>query len=82
MEDVSLIEKLFSLPKAVCKVIDVKSVLNSQSLKAISKQILGKQICKKYCLTNWERRPLLKCQKHYAAMDAYIIFRIYQKIKE
>ena len=49
-------------------------------LAAISKVILGKEICKKYCMTNWERRPLDDCQVHYAAMDAYIVLKIWEKM--
>ena len=51
-------------------------------LKNISKEILGKEICKQYTMTNWERRPLNKCQIHYAAMDAFIIFKIWDKLAE
>lgn len=50
-------------------------------LKSISKEILGKEICKKYTMTNWERRPLNLCQIHYAAMDAYIILKIWDKME-
>lgn len=51
-------------------------------LKNISKEILGKEICKLYTMTNWERRPLNKCQIHYAAMDSFIIFKIWDKLAE
>lgn len=50
-------------------------------MKSISKDILGKEICKKYTMTNWDRRPLHLCQIHYAAMDAYIILKIWDKLK-
>jgi ribonuclease D len=51
-------------------------------LKSISKEILGKEICKKFTMTNWDRRPLNRCQIHYAAMDAFIIFKIWDKLTE
>ena len=31
-------------------------------------------------MTNWERRPLNACQVHYAAMDAYIVLKIWEKM--
>jgi ribonuclease D len=57
--------------------------INKQfGLKNISKEILGKEICKQYTMTNWDRRPLNKCQIHYGAMDAFIIFKIWDKLAE
>lgn len=50
-------------------------------LKHISKEILGKEICKKYTMTNWQRRPLNACQIHYAAMDAFIVLKIWEKLE-
>lgn len=33
-------------------------------------------------MTNWERRPLLKNQIHYAALDAVIVIKIWEKMQE
>lgn len=41
--------------------------------------MLGKEICKDQTLTNWRRRPLRKNQIHYAAMDAVVVLKIYDK---
>lgn len=86
-DDVNGIANFFELPRPVCQIIDIRTKYeqfkdtNRQcSLKAISKEILGKEICKKYTMTNWDRRPLNMCQIHYAAMDAYIILRIWDKL--
>lgn len=46
----------------------------------ICRKLLGKEICKAQTLTDWRRRPLRRNQKHYAAMDAYVVVRIYQRL--
>jgi ribonuclease D len=42
--------------------------------------VLGKEICKAQTLTNWKRRPLRKAQLHYAAMDAFVVIKIYERL--
>lgn len=49
-------------------------------LASICEKILGKPICKEYTLTNWQRRPLNMNQLHYAAMDAFIVLKINEKL--
>ncbi len=44
--------------------------------------MLGKELCKAQTLTNWQRRPLRKNQLHYAALDAYVVIKIYDKFIE
>jgi ribonuclease D len=85
-DDVGTVADFFEIGRPTCKIIDIKKEyegLNSSKqvgLKSISKEILGKEICKKYTMTNWDRRPLNLCQLHYAAMDAYIILKIWDKL--
>lgn len=50
-------------------------------LASMTKILLGKELCKEYTLTNWERRPLLKNQVHYAALDAVIVLKLWEKLK-
>lgn len=33
-------------------------------------------------MTNWARRPLRSNQIHYAAMDAFVVIKIFEKMKE
>jgi ribonuclease D len=44
--------------------------------------VLGKQICKEYTLTDWDRRPLFRNQLHYAALDAVVVLKIWEVIKD
>jgi ribonuclease D len=47
-------------------------------LASIAETLLEKGICKEYTLTNWDRRPLLRNQIHYAAMDAFIVLKLWE----
>ena len=51
-------------------------------LNKVSQEVLEKQICKYEQISNWERRPLRKSQKHYAALDAFVLLRILDKLVE
>lgn len=71
--------------KAQCKCVDVKYDFKKAfpgkraGLASISEVVLGKPICKNYTLTDWGRRPLLKNQLHYAALDAVVVIYIFKK---
>jgi ribonuclease D len=71
------------------KVVDVWKLFKSvypkhrfSSLAFITETMLGKELCKDQTLTNWQRRPLRRNQLHYAAMDAVIVIKIYDKFVE
>ena len=59
-----------------------KFLEKGQSLKALTEKILGKSLCKIEQCSNWNLRPLSKCQIHYGALDALICVMIYKKIIE
>ena len=62
--------------------MEIKKLAHSGSLSSTCVKVLGKPICKEFTLTNWERRPLLLNQVHYAAMDAFIVLKIEEKLRE
>jgi hypothetical protein len=71
------------------KVVDVWKLFKStypkkkfSSLAFITETLLGKELCKDQTLTNWKRRPLRRNQLHYAAMDAVVVIKIYEKFVE
>jgi ribonuclease D len=85
-EDVT---KLFGYTEKVkCQKIDICPIFKKlypgqrAGLAFISKTVLGKQICKEYTLTNWDRRPLFRNQLHYAALDAEVVLKIWDILKE
>ena len=39
-------------------------------------------MCKYEQISNWERRPLRKSQMHYAALDAYVLLKIFENLVE
>jgi hypothetical protein len=71
-----------------CKTVDIVPVFKKNypnkraGLTWISEEVLGKPICKQYTLTDWDRRPLYKNQIHYAALDAVIVLRIWEILKD
>lgn len=74
--------------KVMCQKIDICPIFKNcypgkrAGLAYISEVVLGKQICKSYTLTNWDRRPLLRNQIHYAALDALIVLKIWDVLKD
>ncbi len=69
------------------KIIDFKDVFTDKAfgtkfrgLSNMSLNLIGKKLCKKNQISNWELRPLRKEQIHYAALDAYILIEIFEKI--
>lgn len=74
------------IPKEVEHIVDTWQIFKGlhpeekhSNLSHICRRVLGKEICKAQTLTNWRRRPLRRSQLHYAAMDAFVVLRIYDQ---
>jgi hypothetical protein len=59
---------------------EVCSVESQTGLAKVALQMLGKSICKNEQVSDWERRPLRPSQRHYGALDAYILIGIYKAL--
>ena len=66
----------------ICFIAQQKFLEKGQSLKTLTEKIYGKSLCKYEQCSNWNLRPLSKCQKHYGALDALICVMIYKKLME
>ena len=56
--------------------------ITDAGLKKLSAIILGSTISKRQQVTNWENPVLSQAQKVYAATDAWVCLKIYEKLKE
>jgi hypothetical protein len=51
-------------------------------LAGICEKIFGKRLSKFEQMSNWENRPLREAQLHYAALDAYILIEVFERMME
>jgi hypothetical protein len=71
-----------------CKIIDIQDVYKQKfslvcpNLSQVCKEFLNVDLCKQEQMSNWERRPLRKRQMHYAALDAFVLIKIYDKFSK
>lgn len=61
------------------KIYDSK---RSPSLSNLSYLLLNKPLCKYYQCSNWDKRPLLESQIHYAALDSYVLYKLYSELEK
>ena len=61
-------------------VYEKKFNIKCPNLKKVCKEILNKDLCKFEQISNWENRPLRMRQLHYAALDAYVLLKLYENI--
>jgi len=84
-DDIKSIQKLF--PFDPQQFIELQSLakeknLKNFGLKGMTEEILHQHLSKKAKLTNWEKDPLSIEQLTYAALDAWICLKLFQKLKE
>ncbi len=65
--------------------IDIQSIIKEYGVLELGLQkiyaiLFGKKISKKERLSNWENGKLTEKQKKYAAIDAWSVLKIYQKL--
>ena len=56
--------------------------IRDMSLQKIYANLFGQKISKRQRLTNWEADVLNDAQKSYAAIDAWVCLKIYDRIEE
>lgn len=61
---------------------DIFGLANTASLKFMAQKLLGLNLSKYEQVSNWNRRPLRKTQLHYAAIDAFIVVKLYEKLQD
>ena len=54
--------------------------INAMGLRTLTPLVMGFKISKRQQLSNWENRFLSKSQQRYAATDAWVSLKIYQKL--
>ncbi len=86
-DDLKKIEELFKFQIEKDSFIDIQKIvkkfhLPKSNLKFLSAYFLNKRIIKSSQTSNWDKHPLTPKQMLYAATDAWICLKIYQKIQE
>ncbi|CAK9011335.1 Exonuclease mut-7 homolog (Exonuclease 3'-5' domain-containing protein 3), partial [Durusdinium trenchii] len=59
----------------------LSEMFHGLSLSTLSKEILGKPLNKEMRASNFARRPLQQWQRCYAALDAWILVKIWDRLK-
>jgi len=85
-DDIKKINKLSKFQINKDSFIDIQSIakkmnLPKSNLKFLTAYFLNKRIIKSSQTSNWDQHPLTPKQIQYAATDAWICLKIYQKIQ-
>jgi len=83
--DINVLKRSSKLtPRGFIDLQDIMSDynINSKGLVKMAGIILGVRISKSQQLSNWENDKLTPAQQRYAATDAWICYRIYEKLQE
>ena len=51
----------------------------AQSLRAVVRRVLGRELDKHWTSSDWSRRPLLREQAEYAAMDSWVLLQLVER---
>lgn len=84
-DDLKTLQKIFPfIPKGFIELQDIAKEKNLENfgLKGMTAEVLGAELSKGPKLTNWEARELTDPQLMYAATDAWIGLKLYQKLME
>lgn len=54
---------------------------NKSSLKFMVEKLLQKKMSKSETMGNWKKRPLRKHQLHYAALDSFVMLKLYKLLE-
>jgi len=82
-DDIKGIQKMFPFtPHNFIELQDLAKTkgLKNFGLKGMTEEVLDKTLSKKAKLTNWEQKSLTTEQMKYAATDAWIALKIYEKL--
>ena len=83
--DIRSLRKLY--PLSPHNFVDLQSEIGKygiedKSLRKMSGIVLGKRVSKAQRLSNWEAQTLTEQQQMYAATDAWVCLKIYDKLNE
>lgn len=66
----------------ICELTAALYLTKKIKLSEACNKVLGKSLSKLECFLLWSNHPLKKYQLHYAALDAYVLVKIYEKLKK
>ena len=85
--DIDLLKQLTKIKPPTAGFIDLQDMVQEYDIKDIglakmSGIVLGVRISKSQQISNWENKILTPAQQRYAATDAWICYKIYEKLMQ